>query len=78
MGLGSLGALDRVMSWFRVKPECWVLNQVLEACGPCERARRCRIMEAVSLGALVVTERGVDPTLDALWADKVLTATHHI
>ena len=28
-------------------------------------------MEAVSLGALVVTERGVDPTLDALWADKV-------
>ena len=35
---------------------------------------RCRIMEAVSLGALVVTERGVDHTLDAMWADKVLPA----
>ena len=28
-------------------------------------------MEAISLGAVVVTERGVDPTLDSLWADKV-------
>ncbi|KAK9832609.1 hypothetical protein WJX81_003413 [Elliptochloris bilobata] len=34
----------------------------------------CRIMEAVSLGALVVTERGVDHTLDDLWADKVAFA----